>query len=109
MGNKKSDEQPNESLQASYDELSKKHQELSDALEMAESVNEELQAKLDSKPAVMSVAPSLPIVKHKGAQYQFTCGKFWLDNELHTAEAAAKNKDMIEKLIDMGFGCLVEV
>jgi hypothetical protein len=66
-----------------------------------------LQAKLDSKPAV---APSsLPMVKHKGVEYQFTCGKFWLNNEEHTAEAAAKDKDLIAELIEMGFGCLVEV
>jgi hypothetical protein len=68
-------------------------------LTVATELNDELQKKLEQKPATPS---ALPTVDFKGETYAFTAPKFKLDSVVITAEEAAKNTEVIGKLIDAG-------
>jgi hypothetical protein len=96
-----------ESLQAENDELSAKLKDLSEALTTAELVNEELQDKLAKKPTVS--ASQLPKAEVNGVTYQFIAGKFRLDDKDYTAEEARDNTELLEKLVEIGFGGWEEV
>lgn len=86
-------------------ELEKENEQLKEEVNTAEQMIDDLQKQSGT------ATPKLPIVRIKGGgEYQFTAGKIKIhinDNwqEL-TAEEAAKDKEVVQKLIDMESGIL---
>lgn len=108
MEHKKLEELSQEELLAKAQELQKENETKTQELNDQQEVVEQLKSEVDLKKDV-TVLPTVTVNKKK---YAFTCKSFTVPSadrasgDNVTAEDAAKDKDLLEKLVKSGSGVL---